>query len=251
MSPDRAALPESGGPGIDLIVAINGEGSRLPVRHLLPRGELSMSGQTRREVRSGLMVLALTGPLFTAGIILRGAIDITDITSLLDEATTPGFTTGWALIVLGFVLQIYGFFGLYRYLTSRSDSLIALIGFMLRSVGGSLGVAPFVFLAVNGRAIAEGQTQGDPAGSILLERFFDSRPGILILGAASIASVAGFVLFVIAMWRDGRLAKWTVTLFALSLPLLAIAVSFPTELLGAILWLISTSVIAWRGWQES
>ena len=209
-----------------------------------------MSRQTRREVRSGLIVLALTGPLFTAGIVLRGSIDITDPTSLLDEALTPGFTTGWALIVLGFALQLYGFFGLYRYLTSQSDSLIALLGFILRIVGGAFGVAPFIFLAVNGPAIAEQRTQGDPSGSILLERFFSSGPGVLMLGIAGTAAVVGFVLFVIAMWRDGRLSKWTVTLFALSLPFLAVAVTFPTELVGAILWLISTAVIAWRGWQE-
>ncbi|MGQ0849549.1 MAG: hypothetical protein ACT4OP_10600 [Actinomycetota bacterium] len=39
--------------------------------------------------------------------------------------------------------------------------------------------------------------------------------------------------------------------FALCLPLLAIGVTFITESLGAILWMVSTAVIAWRGWQES
>ena len=51
--------------------------------------------------------------------------------------------------------------------------------------------------------------------------------------------------------RDGRLPKWTIALFVLSLPLLAAAVTFTTELLGAVLLLISTGMIAWKGWQES
>jgi hypothetical protein len=210
-----------------------------------------MTTQTRREVRSGLITLAVTGPLFTLGIILRGAIDISDTTSLVREALTPGFTTGWTLIVFGFVLQLYGFFGLYRYLTTQADSLIALWGFALRIVGGALGVPVFLFLAINGPEIALRQQRGDPDAIIVLERFFTSGLGMAVLGFASTAAVVGFFLFVIAMWRDGRLPRWTVVAFALSLPLLAIAVTFVTELLGGLLWLISTAVIAWKGWPES
>lgn len=212
---------------------------------------MAISTQTRREIRSGLITLALTGPLFTLGIILRGAIDISDTTSLIREALSPGFTTGWALIVFGFVLQLYGFFGLYRYLTTQTESLIALWGFALRVVGGALGVPVFMFLAINGPEMARRQHQGDPDAIIVLERFFTSGLGVTVSGLASTAAVVGFILFVIAMWRDGRLPRWTVIVFTVSLPLLAIAVTFVTELLGGILWLISTAVIAWKGWQES
>jgi hypothetical protein len=86
---------------------------------------------------------------------------------------------------------------------------------------------------------------------MMLERFFTSGLGVAVLGFASTAAVVGFILFVIAMWCDGRLPKWTIVVFTLSLPLLAIAVTFLTELLGGILLLISTAVIAWTGWQES
>jgi hypothetical protein len=108
-----------------------------------------------------------------------------------------------------------------------------------------------MFLAINGPEIARRQQQGDPDAIIVLDRFFTSGLGMAILGFASTAAVVGFILFVIVMWRDGRLPRWTVVVFTLSLPLLAIAVTFVTELLGGILWLISTAVIAWRGWQES
>jgi len=197
------------------------------------------------------MALAITGPLFTLGIILRGAIDISDTTSLIREALSPGYTTGWTLIVFGFVLQLYGFFGLYRYLTTKTESLIALWGFALRIVGGALGVPAFMFLAINGPEIARQQQRGNPDAIIMLERFFTGGLGVAALGFASTAAVVGFILFVIVMWRDGRLPRWTVVTFTLSLPLLAIAVTFVTELLGGIFWLISTAVIAWTGWQES
>ena len=212
---------------------------------------MATSTQTRREVRSGLVALAVTGPLFTLGIILRGAIDISDITSLIREALSPGFASGWTLIVFGFVLQLYGFFGLYRYLTTQSESLIALWGFALRTVGGALGVPVFLFLAINGPEIARRQQRGDPDAIVVLERFFTGGLGVALLGFATTAAVVGFILFVIAMWRDGRLPRWTVVVFTLSLPLLAIAVTLVTELLGGLLWLISTAVIAWKGWQES
>jgi len=212
---------------------------------------VASSNQTRREVRSGLVVLALTGPLFTVGIILRGAIDISDTSSLIREALSPGYTTGWILIVVGFVLQLYGFFGLYRYLTTKTESVMALWGFALRTVGGALGVPAFMFLAINGPEIARQQQRANPDAIIVLERFFNGGLGVAALGFASTAAVVGFILFVIVMWRDGRLPKWAVVTFALSLPFLAIAVTFVTELLGGILWLISTAVIAWTGWQES
>jgi hypothetical protein len=59
------------------------------------------------------------------------------------------------------------------------------------------------------------------------------------------------ILYAIAIWRHGRLPKWTGVLFALSLPLLAVPVTLMTELLGAVILLISAGMMAWKGWQES
>jgi hypothetical protein len=66
-----------------------------------------------------------------------------------------------------------------------------------------------------------------------------------------VVGIIGVILFAIAIWRHGRLPKWTGVLFALSLPLLAFPVTFTTELLGAVLLLISAGVIALKVWQES
>lgn len=129
-------------------------------------------------------------------------------------------------------------------------NVIAFLAFMLRTVGLALALPLFTFLAVNLPVIAELYQQGSQEMIAVIEANFTGL-GLVLLGVAGGASIIGFLLFVIAMWRDGRLPRWTIVLFALSLPLLTLAVSLTTEFLGAVLLLISASVMAWKGWQES
>ena len=67
------------------------------------------------------------------------------------------------------------------------------------------------------------------------------------------AGILGAILFAIAIWRDGRLPKWTGVLFGLSGLLLGLSGPgfFATEVLGTVVLLISAGMIAWKGWQES
>lgn len=209
-----------------------------------------MSSQTRREIRSGLIALVVSGLLFTLGIVLRGAVDLADVTSFIRAAASPYYIPGWTMILVGTVLQLYGFFGLYRYLTYRAESLIALLAFFLRIVGLAVGLPLFTFLTINVPVIAKLYQHGNLEALTVLEANFTGT-GIALLGIGGMAAITGFILFAIVMWRDVRLPKWTVILFVLSLPLLAAAITFVTELLGAVLLLISTGTIAWKGWQES
>jgi len=209
-----------------------------------------MNSQTRREIRFGLIALVLSGLLFALGIVLRGQVDLTDPGSFIQAAASPNYVPGWTVILVGGVLQLYGFFGLYRYLTYQAENLIAFLAFALRIVGVGLGLPLFTFLAVHVPVIAKLYQQGNQEVSTVLEANFTGL-GLILLGIAAVAAIIGLILFAIAMWQDGRLPKWTVVLFVLSLPLLAAAVTFTTELLGAVLLLISTSMIAWKGWQES
>ena len=209
-----------------------------------------MNAQTRREIRSGLVALAVSGLFFTLGILLRGAVDLANPASFIRAAASPYYIPGWALILVGFVLQLYGSFGLYRYLTYQAESLIALLAFLFRIVGLALSLPLFTFLTIHVPVIATLYQQGNQEVLTVLEANFTGT-GIALLGIGAMADLIGFILFAIAMWRDGRLPKWTVILFVLSLPLLAAPVTFMTELLGAVLLLISTATIAWKGWQES
>ena len=107
------------------------------------------------------------------------------------------------------------------------------------NVGGLTLAIPFLgLLAAHGPVITELYQQG-------------YQEVIALLGVAVLARIIGMPLLVIAIWKDGRLPKWTAIFFPLGFLLAAAAVTFATELLGAVLLLISAGMMAWKGWQES
>jgi hypothetical protein len=203
------------------------------------------------RIRLGLTALALSGLFFALGIVLRGEVDMADPESFIRVADSPAYVLGWTIILVGGVLNLYGFFGLYRYLTYQAGSMIAFVAFVLNVAGIALFLPLATFFAVNGPVIAELYQQGNQEVIAVVEANFESGLGLALLVVSSVVGIIGVILFAIAIWRHGRLPKWTGVLFALSLPLLAFPVTFTTELLGAVLLLISAGVIALKVWQES
>ncbi|HJS18050.1 MAG TPA: hypothetical protein VJ785_04850 [Anaerolineales bacterium] len=209
-----------------------------------------MNTQARWEIRSGMIALVGSSLLFVLGILLRGPIPSVAIPASFSlAAASANYVAGWTVILVGFVLQLYGYFGLYRYLTYRAQNVIALLAFVLRIVGLAFFMPLASFLAVNVPVIARLYQQGIQDALTVWEANSTSS-GLALMAVTSIAAIIGAILFMIAIWRDGRLPKWTVVLMALSQPLL-VGFTFTTELLGAVLLLISTAMIAWKGWQES
>lgn len=203
------------------------------------------------RIRLGLIALALSGLLFVLGIVLRGEIDMADPESFIRAASSAAYVPAWTIILVGVVLNLYGTFALYRYLTYQGESMIAFLGFVLRIAGIALVIGLFTFFAVSVPAIAELYQQGNQEVIAVVEANFTSGLGLVLLAVGGSASIIGLILFAIAIWRHGRLPKWTGVALALSLPMLAFPVTFATELLGAVLLLISAGVIAWKVWQES
>jgi len=210
-----------------------------------------MNVQTGREIRFGLIALALSGLSFALGIVLRGPVDLADPGSCCRAAASPAYVLGWTIILVGGLLQLFGFFGLYRYLTYRAENRITLLGLVLAIAGTGLFLPLATFFLVSGPVIAELYQQGNQGVIAVVEAQVTSAVGLALLGVSSVAGIGGASLFAIAIWRHGRLPKWTVVLFVLSFPLLAFPVTFTTELLGAILLLISAGAMAWTGWQEA
>jgi hypothetical protein len=209
-----------------------------------------MNTQTRWEIRSGMIALVGSSLLFVLGIILRGPIPNVAIPASFSlAAASPNYVAGWTAILVGFVIQLYGFYGLYRYLTYRAQNLIALLAFVLRIVGLTIFLPLTAFLAVNVPVIAKLYQQGNQEALTVWEAN-STGFGSVLMTVSAIAAIIGAILFMIVIWRDGRLPKWTVVILAVSLPLLA-GFTFTTELLGAVLALISTAMMAWKGWQES
>lgn len=198
-----------------------------------------MNTQTRLEIRSGLIALALSALLATLGAALGGPFDLADPGAyIIPAALSPIYLPGWMLILVGVVLHLYGLFGLYRYLTYEAQSLIAFLAFVLNVAGLTLALPFLGLLAAHGPVITELYQQG-------------YQEVIALLGVVVLARIIGVALFVIAIWKDGRLPKWTAIVFPLGFLLTAAAATFATELLGAVLLLISTGMMAWKGWQES
>ena len=198
-----------------------------------------MNSQTRLEIRSGLLALALSGLLSPLVAALQGPFDLANPGSdSIIAALSPNYTPGWALILIGVVLHLYGLFGLYRYLTYAAQSLIAFLAFVLNVAGLTLALPFLGLLAVHGPVITELYQQG-------------YQEVIAVLGVAALARIIGVPLLVIAIWKDGRLPKWTAIAFLLGFLLAAAAVTFATELLGTVLLLMSTGMMAWKGGQES
>ncbi len=210
-----------------------------------------MNLQTQREIRFGLVALALSGLLFTLGAALRGPVDLADPGSLVRAVVSPNYVPAWTIILAGGVLQLYGFFGLYRYLTYQASSPIAFLAFVLMIAGIALFLPLAAFFAVNGPVIANLYQQGNQEVIAVVEAHFTSALGLALLGVSIVAGIIGGVLFAIAIWRHGRLPKWTGVLLALSVPLYGVPVTFTTELSGVVILLISASVMAWKGWPES
>jgi hypothetical protein len=203
------------------------------------------------RIRLGLIALALSGLLFVLGIVLRGGIDMADPESFIRAASSAAYVPAWTIILVGVVLNLYGTFALYRYLTYQGENMIAFLGFVLRIAGIALVIGLFTFFAVSVPAIAELYQQGNQEVIAVVEANFTSGLGLVLLAVGGSASIFGLILFAIAIWRHGRLPKWTGVALALSLPMLAFPVTFATELLGAVLLLISAGVMAWKVWQES
>lgn len=212
-----------------------------------------MNIQTRRDIRMGLSALVLTGLFYTLSVTIRGPLD-PNPASLLRGILAPNFVPGVMIGLVGGLFQIYGLFGLYRYLTFQRESWIAFLAVVLGIAGLVLFVLPFVtFLAVNGPVIAELYQQGNQAMIAVIEANFTRPLGVALLGISSVAGILSTILFAITIWQNASLPKWLGPLYAFKGLLLTVSGPglFATELLGAVLTLFSALVLAWKGWQES
>jgi len=199
-----------------------------------------------------MIALALSGLLFTLGAALRGQVDLIDLGSyVIRAALAPNYVPGWTIILVGGVLQIYGTFGLYRYLTYQAENLIAFLALVLRIGGLALASPLITLLALNAPVTAQLYQQGNQEVLAVVNANFTSPLGLALLSVGAGAATIGVILFAIAIWRDGRLPKWTAVLFVLGVLLQPFASIFMIELLGLVLVLISTGMMAWKGWQES
>jgi hypothetical protein len=123
--------------------------------------------------------------------------------------------------ILSLVFLIFGFQALYSYLERPSVGRWAFPGFVLSVIGLALYL-PFLGIIafagpVAGRFYLNGQTQ---AVNLISEATSTSNLAVLAFGGVSLlSSVLGSILFSMAIWRSGKLPKWSAVAYVISAPL--------------------------------
>ena len=175
------------------------------------------------RIRLAVFVFPISGLIAALGALVPGiGIDpSSDPAGFARAANLVGIANLAGLVSI--VLLLFGFQALYAFLAGSSMDRLAFIGMELSTGGATLfasflGIIAFVG-PVAGSHYLNGQVD---AIGIVAEAVSSSSLPVLILGGFSLISyVIGSVLFGVAIWRCGKLPKWSAVLYALSTPLSA------------------------------
>ena len=123
--------------------------------------------------------------------------------------------------IVSLVFLLFGFQALHAFLERNSVDKRAFAGMILSVTGLGLflpflGIIAFA-APVAGRLYLNGNLQ---AVGIISEATSTSNPAALAFGGVSVLfSVLGAILFSIAIWRSGKLPKWSAIAYSISAPL--------------------------------
>ena len=179
-----------------------------------------------------------------------------------DQVTDP---EGWARFVsstsylvqhvlgnlIGTVLAIFGIFALAAYLVGGRVTRSALWGMTLAITAHLLFTVPGVVSTFTTPAIGSAYLAGNKAAMAV-----ELSPALMgVFGLALLLALIGNLLLGSAVWRSGRLPRWTGLVWAAGnvafyllgavLGLATTGASLPTQPVGAALMLIAGGAIAW------
>ena len=210
------------------------------------------------RVRIGMLALPLYGVLAVASIVLHGPLPdaARDPQGFAQAVSSANFGTAFLITMIGQVVDIFAFLALYGYLAGGRNEGLSFWGMALSIAGGALFLAMTGFLAFAAPAIGQVYLAGQTQVIAVAVAGFSSGPALGVLSVSGLLGTIGAILLAIGIWRSGSLPKWSALLFFLSIPLLAFApaFSYPLELLGGLLALVSGAWIvlgAWRGSPEA
>jgi uncharacterized protein DUF4386 len=201
------------------------------------------------RTRLGMAAVAASGVITAAMIVVRG--------TFIDPSFTPeafakaGGSATWIAYSLGTVLGIwlgvYGFIALYAYLShvNPKTSRIAFWGMVL-NIGLILLLPALGVYAFAGPPLAD-LYRTNPQLSTQLSAQLGTPFYLLTIVVQGILYCVGSLLLGIAIWRSGTLPKWTGAFFFLQAPLIQFVplISYPGELLGALMLAVSSVWIAY------
>jgi len=206
------------------------------------------------RVRIGVLAFPISGLVAALGSLVPGiGIDpSTDAAGFARAANMVGLTNLVGLVSV--VLLLFGFQALYAFLAGSTVDRWAFIGMELSIAGAALlasflGIVAFA-APVAGSHYLSGQSY---AISIVSEAVSPSSVPVLAVGGFSLISyVIGSVLFGVAIWRCGKLPKWSAVPYVISTPLNVTPHYIPALwFLGGMLLFVSGIGIAWGIWKKS
>jgi hypothetical protein len=217
-------------------------------------GQLPVNPSNVSRIRLGVLAFPISGVIAALGALAPGI----NVNPAVDPAGFARVANYVALVNLaGIVISIFllfGFQALYGFLAESSVDKWAFTG-MILSIAGVALFLPFLgIIAFASPAAARLYLSGqDKAISIISESTSVSNPTSLIFGGFSVLSyVIGSILFSIAIWRSGRLPKWSAVPYAISAPLNFIPHYIPAIwFLGGLLLFVAGIGIAREIWKSS
>lgn len=205
---------------------------------------------TSSLTRAGLAALLLTALFAGIHVLLRGPfVDPTaNASGFAQMVGGTNFTLAWIVISFGFTLELYGILALYAYLSQSSAARLAFWGMILSFAGLSL-VQTLVGSALTWPAIGKLYLQGQTSAIEAPLATFTGLSAAPLYLSGIFYSIGSFIM-AFAIWRSGILPKWLGIPYAIQAPLLAFVITYETELLGAILFIIASTGILWHAWQS-
>jgi len=208
-----------------------------------------------RWIGIGLLGLPLYGAL-TFWSSLEGQPDPnTNLEAWSRYVTTNYYVLSHVLgSILGIILLIFGVFALGAYLATSRAGRLGLVAMVITVLGNALflplqGVSTFA-APEEGQAVMAGLEGFEQLPAIFANTVF-ALTGLLFI----VLSFVGNILLGVAVWRSGRLPKWTGALWAAANVLMYLSIVYgqtigpastpPTVPAGAAVLVISGAWMAW------
>jgi hypothetical protein len=198
------------------------------------------------------LAFAASGILFVAYPAIRPFSSETGL-----EGARAFASTNWiiahSLAMAGFILMGLALLGVCEHLRATKGSRLASWGMVLSWIGIGLTL-PYYGAEVFGlHAVGQAVVDRNSPGLMSIVNNIRWEVGIFWILAGLAVLGIGVILFAVAIWRSGRLAKWSgiilAVAFALYIP--QFAASQPVRVAHGVLILIGGLLLAWAVWPRA
>jgi hypothetical protein len=171
---------------------------------------------TKRKLLLCLSTLPLSGILAIVALLLRKFVGLPgeDLAEWAGKVVSSNYIIAQYLYILAYVLPFFGFWALYMYLMQHNEERLAFWGLMGTLLGTGLPLTTLGVFAYASPALGKLFLQGDThLPQVITEIAMGSS---MIMGMpGAFLYVGGCVLFGIAVWKSGAIAKWSGVILAL------------------------------------